>query len=192
MILTLFAQLYVSFELLWILYTIGCAGAPEHFEFWRGKINLSEFIGEEAKRPNGRRVCWRDLVLVFLGLKKSSWRDAGSRLLAFFDPRSRVDMMPYLAISFSWTQDFELTRMWFSLSRLLIPRRKSFFFTYLLPQIRSPIMKNRRHVYSDRSIRFRIIRQPKYGGHLPYDCVDPSVFDIVHLVPSQRHSDYTL
>ena len=32
-------------------------GAPEHFEFWRGKISkgahLSEVLGEGAKRPSG-------------------------------------------------------------------------------------------------------------------------------------------
>ena len=35
-------------------------GAPEHFEFWMGKISkgahLSEVLGEGAKRPSGGRV----------------------------------------------------------------------------------------------------------------------------------------
>ena len=54
-----------------------------------------------------------------LGPNKSSWRDAGSRLLAFLDPGSRVDKMPDLVFSPSWTQEVELTRCRISSSRLL-------------------------------------------------------------------------
>ena len=42
-------------------------GAPEHFDFWRGKTSkgahLSEVVGEEAKRPSGGRVYGRGIFL---------------------------------------------------------------------------------------------------------------------------------
>ena len=60
-----------------------------------------------------------------LGPKKSSLRDARSRLLVFLDPRSRVDEMQDLAFSPSWTQEVELTRCRISSSHLLGPKRLS-------------------------------------------------------------------
>ena len=42
------------------VHTLHWSGAPEHFEFWRGKTSkgahLSEILGEGAKRPSGGRV----------------------------------------------------------------------------------------------------------------------------------------
>ena len=77
-----------------------------------------------------------------LGTKRSSWRDAGSRLLAFLDPRSRVDEVPDLSFSPSWNQEVELTRCRISPSRPLGPRKSSWrdagslFLAFLEPRSR--------------------------------------------------------
>ena len=60
-----------------------------------------------------------------LGRRKSSWRDTGSLLLAFLNPRSRVDEMPDLAFASSWTQEVELTRCRISSSRHFGPKKSS-------------------------------------------------------------------
>ena len=60
-----------------------------------------------------------------LGPKKSSWRDAGSHLLVFLDPRSWVNEMLDLAFLSSWTQEVELTRCRISPSRLPGPKMSS-------------------------------------------------------------------
>ena len=59
------------------------------------------------------------------GPYKSTLQDLKTRLFAFLDARSRVDEMPDLVLSPSWTQEVELTRCWISPSRLLRPKKSS-------------------------------------------------------------------
>ena len=93
------------------------------FYFWvlRKLIKVPPRI---IPRPSPRTFLVREgeirhLINFLLGPKKSSLQDAGSRLVAFPDPRSRGDEMPDPALSPSRTQEDEITRCRIRSCRLL-------------------------------------------------------------------------
>ena len=92
---------------------------------WTQEVELTRCRISSSCLLGPKKSSWRDAGSRLLGPKRSSWLDAGALLLTFLHPRSRVDEMPDLVFSSSWTQEVELTRCRISPSRFLGPKKSS-------------------------------------------------------------------